>query len=77
MINCLISKIFEYIDYHRQALVKTIPSYVKDTNNFLDKMKDINNVSEEKYLVTMDVKSFYTNIPKSEGTAATKRALYK
>ena len=54
-----------------------MPSHVKHTNGFLNKMKDINKVPEETYLVTMDLKSLYTNIPNSEGIAATNRALDK
>ena len=34
-----------------------MPSYVKHTNDFLNKMKDINKVPEETYLVTMALKS--------------------
>ena len=57
--------------------LKEIPSYVKDINDFLNKMKDINKVPEETYLVTMDVECCYTNITNSESIAATKKALDK
>lgn len=40
-------------------------------------MKEINKVSEETYIVTMNVVSLFTNIPNSEGMVATKRALDK
>ena len=42
--------------------------------NFLDKMKDINKVPEETYLVTMDG---HTNIWNSDSIAAVKRVLNK
>ena len=57
--------------------LKEIPSYVKDINDFLYKMKDINKVPEETYLVTMDVECCYTNITNSESIAATRKALDK
>ena len=43
-------------------------------NNFLNKINDIENVPPDSYLVTMDVKSWYTNIPNSEGIATVKNA---
>lgn len=73
-INYPTSKMSKYVDYHLEPLVKTIPSYGKDTNNFLDKMKDIDKVPEEMYPVTVDG---YTNIGNSESIAAAKRALNK
>ena len=37
-------------------------------------MNDIGNIPPKSYLVTMNVKSLYTNIPNSEGIAAVKNA---
>ena len=48
LVNSLTSKISEYADYHLQPLMKTISLHVKDTNNFLNKMKDINEVPEDQ-----------------------------
>ena len=47
-VNSLTSKISEYVDYHLQPLMKTILIHVKDTNNFLNKMKNINEVPEDR-----------------------------
>ena len=44
-------------------------------NNFLNKINDIENVPPDSYLVTMDVKSWYTNIPNSEGIATVKKRI--
>ena len=63
LINYPTSKIPEYVDYYLQLLVNKIPPYVKDTNDFLNKMKDINKDPEETYLATMDVKSLYISVP--------------
>ena len=62
----------EYFDYHLQLIVREIPSYIKDTSNFLCKLKPITGVLENSYLVTLDKKSLYTCITNSEGIKAGK-----
>ena len=52
--------------------VREILSFIKDTNNFLRKLKPITEVPENSYLATLDVKSFYTSISNSEGIKAAK-----
>lgn len=52
-----------------------IPSHLKDKNGFVNEIKDIDKVSEETYIVKMNVKSLYTNIPNFEDIGATKRIL--
>ena len=47
------------------------------TKDFLNKVKTVNNVPEEIYLIAINVKSLYTNIPNSEGIEVGKRALDK
>ena len=76
-INCHTSKISEYVDYHLQPIVKEIPSYVQDTTDFLRKINQINFVPDNSYLVSVDVKSLYTNIPNSEGMKSVKMSLEK
>ena len=72
-INCHTSKISEFVDYHLQPIVKSLPSYVKDTSDFLKKLRNLpKNLPKETFLVTMDVKSLYTNIPNIEGIEAVK-----
>ena len=66
-VNCHTSKISKFVDYHIQPLAKELPSYVKDTTDFINKVKDIGPLPENSYLVTMDVSSLYTNIPHDEG----------
>ena len=56
-------------------MVKKIPSYVKDTNDFLSKLHDIR-VTSESLLVTLDVTSLSTNIPHEEGLDACREALH-
>ena len=61
------------MDYHLQPLVKSLTSYVKDTTDFLNQIKDASkNLPVNSILVTMDVKSLYTNIPNKEGIDAVR-----
>ena len=73
-INCHTANISKYVDYHLQSIVKQIPYYVKDTYNFINKISAVKSVPKNSYLVTMDVRSLYTNIPNVEGISAVKRA---
>ena len=64
------------MDCHLQPLVKSLTSYVKDTTDFLNKIKDASkNLPVNSILVTMDVKSLYTNIPNHEGIDAVRSLL--
>ena len=74
-INCHTSKIFEYVDYHLQPIVKEVPSYVQDTTDFLRKINQTDFVPKNSYLVSLDVKSLYTNIPIAEGIKYVKTSL--
>ena len=57
------------MDHHLQEHVVKTASYVKDTTDFLNKTRNIV-VPPNSLLVTMDVKSLYTNIPNEEGISA-------
>ena len=49
---------------------------MKDTNDFLRKIEECSSdIDEKAILVTMDVKSLYTNIPNDEGIRATRTFL--
>ena len=44
-------------------MVKDIPSYIKDTTDFLYKIQSLGQLPDDTLLVTLDVSSLYTNIP--------------
>ena len=73
-INCRTANISKHVDYHLQPIVKQIPSNVKGTNDFINKINAVKSVPKNSYLVTMHVRSLYTNIPNAERIAAVKRA---
>ena len=72
--GCRNTNISKFVDYHLQLIVKNIPSYVQDSNDFLNQNDTAKNIPADGLLVTMDVKSLYTNIPSSEGISAVKAA---
>ena len=76
-VNCHTSRISEFVDYYLQPEVKKFKSYVKDTTNFIKKIEAIDHVSDDSYLVSLDVCSLYTNIPHKEGIEAVKQKLKK
>ena len=63
----------EYIDHFLQPLASKHASYIKDTSDFLNKLKQAR-VNAESLLVTIDVESMYTNIDHESGLAAVKKA---
>ena len=75
--NCHTSRISEFVDYYLQPEVKKLKSYVKDTTDFIKKIEAIGHVSDDSYLVSLDVRSLYTNIRHKEGTEAVKQKLKK
>ena len=75
-INCHTANISKYVDYYLQPIVKQIPSYVKGTKDFINKINAVKSVPKNSYLVTMGLRSLYTNIPNTEGISVVKRAFY-
>jgi hypothetical protein len=74
-IGCHTERISKYVDHHLQPLNQNLESYVKDTTDFLKKLENIPEIPEEAVLVTMDVRSLYTNVPNDEGVEAVKTYL--
>ena len=73
--GCHTSKIFVSVDYHIQDFKQSLKSYVKDTTDFINKIKHIGELSDNSYLLTMDVKALYTNIPNDEVLQALKETM--
>jgi len=64
------------LDYHLQPFVQTLPSYIKDTNQFLSTIHSISDpLPTDTILVTVDVTSLYTNIPHIHDLAALEHFL--
>ena len=65
--------ISEYIDHFLQPLANKHPSYIKDTYDFINKLKQ-SKVEKNTLLVTLDVSSMYTNIDHESGLKAVREA---
>ena len=55
--NSYTENISKYLDYILQPYMKTLPSYVKDTTDFICKIKSVPNLSKNSLLITLDVTS--------------------
>ena len=62
------------MDYHRKLLGASIPSFVKDTNDFLHKLADIDTLLEGTIMFSIDVVGLYPHIPHNEGLDAIRHA---
>ena len=60
-------KVSEFLDYHLKPVMQEGKSYIKDTGDFLQKIRNINNIPENAILVTADVVGLYPSIPHQEG----------
>ena len=56
-----------------KTLVPKLPSYIKDTTHFLQKLDSLPELPNGCLLVILDVSSPYTNIPHKEGIHACKK----
>ena len=72
--NTPTEKISAFVDHQLKPLVPQIFSYVKDTNDFLKKLKDMDRFAEGAILVTIVV-GLYPQIPYNEGLEAIRKIL--
>ena len=68
-------KASEFLDFHLKPLMQSGWSYIRDSGDFIDKMKRIGKVPEGSFLVTADVVDLYPSIPHKEGILALKSKL--
>ena len=72
--NTPTEKISAFVDHQLKPLVPQIFSYVKDTNDFQKKLKDMDRFPEGAILVTIVV-GLYPHIPHNEGLEAIRKIL--
>ena len=71
--------IAELAEQELGAHVEGQPSFVKDTTDFINKIKGVKlpvSSETEPLLFCMDVSKLYPSVPRDEGIAACKEALY-
>ena len=66
-----------FLDFHLQPLAKCVKSYIKDTNDFLKKLRGLKDLPNDFILCTVDVVGLYPNIPHDDGLASLGRVLEK
>ena len=67
--------ISSFLDYHLKPLGKNVESYIKDTNDFLIKLKELGSLPKNAILCTIDIVGLYPNIPHKEGLASIRKHL--
>ena len=60
-------KISEFVDFHLQPIVKTLPRVIKDITEFLCKLKELGDIPESAIICSMDVVGLYPHILHDEG----------
>ena len=66
--------ISSFLDFRLQPIVKKVRSYIKDTDDFLKRLRCLTNLPDNS-LCTMDVVGLYPNIPHDEGFSALRKRL--
>ena len=69
------SKLSEYLDTFLKYQARKGASYVRDTKDFLSKLKPLESIPSNSILVTMDIGPLYTNTDNEEGATACYEAL--
>jgi hypothetical protein len=67
-------KISGFVDHYIKQWVPFIPSYLKDTTDFLNKVRHLQ-IPPGSLLASVDVSALYTNIPHMEGIQAVRDCL--
>ena len=65
------------MDEFLRTIAERLPSYIRDTTDFIQQIKVLGKLPLECYLVTLDVSSLYTNIDIDEGLTVVQEELIK
>lgn len=68
-------KISKFLDSILQPIAAKVKSYIRDTKDFLKRIRDLSELPEGCIFCTIDVVGLYPNIPHEEGLKALKVAL--
>ena len=70
-------RISEFLDFYIQQLVERVPSVIKDSTIFLQRLENLGHIPSAGILCTMDVVGLYPHIPHSEDLEALRLAFNK
>ena len=68
-------RISAFLGFHLQPLVLTVKSYIKDTNEFFNKLCSWPKLLDNIILSAVDVVGLYPDIPHKEGLSALRKSL--
>ena len=63
-------KTFEFLEYHLKAVMQKSKSYIKDSGDFTNKIKELQSIPDGAILVTSDVVALYPSILHEAGLKA-------
>ena len=70
-------KASEFLDHHLKPIMQKGKSYIRDSGDFIGKIKNLTSIPSGSLLVTADVVGLYPNIPHDLGLKALREALAK
>ena len=82
MLKCLFSlfvhimpteKVSEFLDSHMQSIMKKGWSYIKDSQDFINKSRKLEKIPDNAILVTADVVSLYPSVPHTKSSKRSTR----
>ena len=62
------AQISQFVDLLSNSLVKAIPSYFRDTADFLSNILFLEHIPQESLLLTLDVMALYTSVLVTKGS---------
>ena len=65
--------ISSFLDHHLQPPVQEVKSYIKNTKDFLKKLRSLSKLPDDIILRTMDVALLHPNMPHDEFPAALRK----
>lgn len=68
--GCLTENVSAFIDSILKPHMESLPSYIRDTTDFINRIRQLPQLSKDSFLVTLDVSSLYSNIPHKDGIKA-------
>lgn len=60
-------KVSEFLDSQLKSVMKSGESYIKDSGDFIEKLKNLKSIPPNAILVTADVVGLYPSIPHNAG----------
>ena len=70
--SCPTERIFSYLEKIMAPIVKTLLSYIKDSQHALEIFRDFSFLGQNKLIFTMNITTLWTVIPNDEGLRALK-----